>query len=124
KGEPGSWNMVFVGDGHPPVGTWPEPPNTVVDETPLVREKPFLFIEKNGAYYVMLPGLKSGSRGSSWLSGEAPGAFVPISRFYLARPGTDTASSLNAALRRGKHLMLTPGIYHLADSIRVLRPGT
>jgi hypothetical protein len=120
----GSWNMVFVGDGQPPSATWPGSPYTVVGKTPLVREKPFLFIEANGNYYVMVPGLKANSQGPSWSSGAAPGFSVPIDQFYLARPATDTASTINAALSQGKHLILTPGIYHLADSIQVTRAGT
>ena len=58
----GSWNMVFVGDGQPPTGTWPAAPNTVVRATPVIREKPFLFLEKSG-YYVMVPALKTASTG-------------------------------------------------------------
>jgi hypothetical protein len=118
-----SWNMVFVGDSRPPSRRWPKPPNTVIDKTPMIREKPFLFIEKNGNYYVMVPGLKANSKGPSWTSGEAPGVSVPIEKFYLAKPGRDTASTLNAALRRGKNLILTPGIYHLSNSLRISNPG-
>src|SRR5262249_11353694 len=91
--------------------------------TPVVREKPFLFIEKNGNYYVMVPALKKDSMGPSWTSGGAPGDSVPIERFYLAKPGTDTAATINAALAQGKHLLLTPGIYHLADAIQIAPPG-
>ncbi len=42
----------------------------------------------------------------------------------MARPDADTASTINAALARGKHLLLTPGIYRLTDTIRVTRPDT
>jgi hypothetical protein len=63
------------------------------------------------------------SHGSSWESGTAPGYPLPIDQFYLAHPGTDTASSMNAALAGGKHLMLTPGTYHLDASLQVTRPG-
>jgi len=120
----GAWNMVFVGDGQTPTGTWPTAPNTVVATTPLVREKPFLFIEKNGSYFVMVPALKTNSTGPSWTSAAAPGNSVPIDQFYLAKPATDTAGTINAALAQGKHLILTPGIYHLADTILVSNPGT
>jgi hypothetical protein len=120
----GSWNMVFVGDGQPPTGSWPASPYTVVATTPLVREKPFLFVEPNGNYYVMVPGLKTNSQGASWASGAAPGYSVPIEQFYLARPGTDTAATMNAALAQGKHLLFTPGVYHLTSPINVTNPGT
>ena len=119
----GNWNMVFVGDGQPPSGSWPASPYTVVATTPVVREKPFLFIEPNGNYYVMVPGLKANSQGPSWSSAAAPGYSVPIDQFYLAQAGTDTAATMNAALAQGQHLMLTPGIYHLTDPINVTNPG-
>src|SRR5215472_3942811 len=42
----GAWNMVFVGVNHPPTETWPAPPYTVIAKTPLIREKPYLFIDE------------------------------------------------------------------------------
>ena len=120
----GAWNMVFVGDGQPATGTWPNAPDTVVSTTPVIREKPFLFIEPNGNYYVMVPALKKDSMGPDWATATAPGNSVPLSQFYLAKPGTDTAATINAALAQGKHLLLLPGIYHLTDSIQITNPGT
>ncbi len=119
-----NWNMVFVGDGQPPSGTWPSPPYTVTARTPVVRERPFLYLDAAGNYLVMVPGLKKSSVGHSWASGSPPGAALSIDRFYLAHPGTDTAATMNAALASGQHLMLTPGIYHLESSLTVTRPGT
>ena len=46
------------------------------------------------------------------------------SRFYIARPGVDTAASINAQLAHGKDLLFTPGIYDLTEPIRVTRPNT
>jgi hypothetical protein len=120
----GAWNMVFVGDTQAPTGTWPGAPNTVIDKTPLIREKPFLFVEPNGNYYVMVPSLKKDSSGSSWSTPAAPGHSLPIDQFYLAKPGTDTAATINAALAQGKHLLLLPGVYHLSDTIQVTSPNT
>src|SRR5580658_9692980 len=51
----GSWNMVFVGTSNPPTGNWPDKPYTVIDQTPLVREKPYLMIYDTGHYFVMVP---------------------------------------------------------------------
>jgi hypothetical protein len=119
-----NWNMVFVGDGQPPSGTWPNPPYTVTVSTPVVRERPFLYLDAAGNYLVMVPALKKGSAGHSWASGDPPGSPLSINRFYLAQPGTDTADTMNAALAQGQHLMLTPGIYHLGSSLQVTRPGT
>jgi len=119
-----NWNMVFVGDGQPPSGSWPHPPYTVVQATPLVREKPFLYLDADGHYLVMVPALKTASVGHDWANGAPPGSPLSIDRFYLARPDVDTAATMNAALAQGKHLMLTPGVYHLEASLRVDRPRT
>jgi len=121
----GVWNMVFVGTVNPPAGTWPTAPYTVIKKTPVIREKPYLFLDEGGSYFVMVPCLKTGgTQGISWATGTTPGAALPLGSFYLAHPETDTAASINAELGRGKHLLLTPGIYHLESSIKVARPGT
>jgi hypothetical protein len=120
----GNWNMVFVGDGTPPAASWPHPPYSIAATTPVVREKPFLYLDAGGNYAVMVPSLKKSSTGHSWASGAPPGVPLSIDQFYLAQPTTDTAATMNAALAAGKHLMLTPGIYHLASSLQVTAPGT
>jgi hypothetical protein len=97
----------------------------VIEKIPVIREKPYLFVDNRGNYSVMVPSLQTkGAQGTTWAKGPTPGASLPISRFYLAHPGKDTAASINAALSQGKHLLFTPGIYHLESSIRVTRPGT
>ena len=118
------WNMVFVGDSNPPAGTWPGSAITIVTNTPLVREKPYLYVDSNTNYFVMVPNLRTNSLGTSWASGPTPGVSVPISQFYLAKPGVDNAASINAALSSGQNLILTPGIYHLTNSILVTQPDT
>jgi hypothetical protein len=120
----GSWNMVFVGTVNPPPGNWPEFPYTVIDTTPAVREKPYLFIDSQGDYFVRVPDLNTNSRGVSWARGLTPGTSIPLSDFYLAHPGSDNASTMNAALAAGKHLLITPGIYPLDSAIRVTRADT
>ena len=121
----GNWNMVFVGTVNPPAGDWPAAPYTVVERTPLIREKPYLMIDAGGQYVVMVPKLQTnGARGITWSGGKAPGTALPIGDFHIARPETDNAATINAALSLGKHLLLTPGIYHLEAAIRVSRPDT
>ncbi|ADQ45037.1 glycoside hydrolase family 16 [Caldicellulosiruptor kronotskyensis 2002] len=118
------WNMVFVGVDNPPAGTWPATKYTTVDQTPIVREKPFLYIDESGNYFVFVPDLKTNSKGISWSNGMGAGRSIPLSEFYVARPETDTAATINAALEQGKHLLLTPGIYHLTEPIHVTKPNT
>ncbi len=121
----GNWNMVFVGVNNPPAGSWPDAPYTVVEKTPVIREKPYLIIDKAGNYFVMVPDLKTnGSRGIDWNGGAISGTPIPLDQFYLAHPEKDTAGSINAALKRGLNLIFTPGIYHLAGAIQVTRPDT
>jgi hypothetical protein len=119
-----NWNMVFVGVNHPPLGNWPQPPYTKVARTPVVREKPFLCVDAAGNYFVRVPAVRRNSVGITWRSGSTPGISVPLSRFYIAHPDTDTAATLNAQLAHGKDLLFTPGIYALAQPIRVTHPNT
>lgn len=119
----GNWNMVFVGTtGAIPGGTWPNVPNTVIDKTPIISEKPFLIFDTvANQYAVMVPDANNNSSGANW---NTSGATIPISNFYIAQPNTDTAASINTALQQNKHLILTPGVYHLSESIRVTKPNT
>jgi len=119
-----NWNMVFVGVVHAPDGDWPVPPYTRVAKTPVVREKPFLQVDAQGRYSVRVPALAHDSAGITWRGGSTPGETIPLSRFYIAHAGADTAAAINAQLDAGKNLLFTPGIYDLTEPIRVTRPNT
>ncbi|MEV7097320.1 RICIN domain-containing protein [Amycolatopsis sp. NPDC051045] len=118
-----NWNMVFAGVQGAPANTFPAPPYTTVGQTPVVREKPFLYVDNAGSYQVFVPGLKTSASGTSWANGTAPGTSLPIDQFSIAKPGA-TAADLNAALAAGKNLLVTPGVYHLNQTLRVTRPDT
>ncbi|WNG49230.1 fibronectin type III domain-containing protein [Archangium minus] len=120
----GVWNMVFVGCNNAPSGQFPNPPYTVVPQTPIIREKPYLYIRSSGQYDVFVPALQTNTQGPSWASGSTPGQSISIDQFYIARPETATAASINAALSQGKHLLFTPGIYQLSDTIRITNANT
>jgi hypothetical protein len=120
----GVWNMVFVGNDGNPSGTWPTSPYTFVDSTPAIREKPYLTVDGSGAYAVVAPTLTHDSQGTTWGSGTTPSTTIPISEFYIAHADKDSADTVNAALKAGANLILTPGVYHLASAIEVTRPGT
>jgi autotransporter-associated beta strand protein len=120
----GVWNMVFVGVSNPPAGTWPAKVYTVITNTPLIAEKPWLYLDANGNYAVMVPALQTNSLGTTWAAGPTPGVSIPISQFYIAQADSDSAASINTALSSGLNLILTPGVYQLADSLRVTRPDT
>jgi hypothetical protein len=110
--------MMFVGVSNAPAGGWPDNPYTVITNTPLVREKPYLS-ESNGNFFVVVPNLETNSSGITWANGPTPGTSIPISQFYLAQPGVDNAGTINAALNAGLDLILTPGVYSLTNSIIV-----
>lgn len=121
-----NWNMVFVGVSQAPKGEFPAPGErfTRVDSTPVVREKPWLFIDKDGGFAVRVPALRRDSVGISWAgSTVAPGRTLPLGRFFIAKPG-DTAQKINAQLAAGRHLLFTPGEYLLTQTLKIQRPGT
>jgi hypothetical protein len=120
----GVWNMVFVGVSNPPTGTWPGNAYTTVTNTPLIAEKPYLYLDSNRNYAVMVPALQTNSVGTTWAAGPTPGVSIPIGQFYVAHSDTDTAASMNAALNSGLNLILTPGVYQLSSSLTVTRPDT
>jgi len=119
-----NWNMVFVGVPKPPAGEWPAPPYTKVSQTPIVREKPFLEVDASGKYFVRVPSLRTNSSGITWRAGSTAGTSISLDKFYIARPGTDSATTINAELAKGRSLLFTPGIYDLTEAIRVTRPDT
>jgi hypothetical protein len=120
----GVWNMVFLGIPTPPAGTWPEKPYTAIETTPYIKEKPFLYVDAAGHYEVFMPAARKDSQGTTWEDGTPAGDSIPLSQFYIAHAGRDTAATLNAALSSGKNLLLTPGIYHLDQPVRVTRADT
>ncbi|MBB5234742.1 hypothetical protein HNQ09_002185 [Deinococcus budaensis] len=120
----GVWNQVFAGvEGAPGEAGFPTPPYTTLDTTPLSREKPYLFVDARGSYQVRVPSARRHTRGLSWNGGETPGRTLPLSEFFVARP-SDSAQVINAQLARGMNLLLTPGIYDIAQSLSVKRAGT
>ncbi|MFD6613585.1 sialidase, partial [Micromonospora chalcea] len=116
------WNMVFSGVEGAPAQSFPEPPYTTLETTPVSREKPFLYLDGE-EYRVFLPEKRTDARGVSWGNGTPRGTSLPLTQFYVAEPA-DSAATLNQALEEGLHLLLTPGIYHLDRTVDVKRAGT
>ncbi|MEZ7005294.1 coagulation factor 5/8 type domain-containing protein [Streptomyces sp. AD55] len=116
------WNMVFSGVEGAPGQSFPDPPYTTLDTTPVSREKPFLYLDGD-EFRVFLPEKRTNARGVSWGNGTPRGTSLPLTRFYVARPG-DSAAALNQALGEGLHLLLTPGVYRLDGTIEVDRADT
>lgn len=120
----GVWNQVFSGvEGAPSEATFPDPPYTTLETTPVSREKPYLFVDDQGRYNVRVPAARTQTRGTSWAAGQTAGRTIPITEFFIAKPSTPV-QEINNQLARGKHLLLTPGIYDVGRSIAVKRAGT
>ncbi|MFC8241887.1 RICIN domain-containing protein [Streptomyces chartreusis] len=118
-----NWNMVFVGSQGVPGTSFPNPPYTTVAQTPVSREKPFLYVDGAGAYKVFVPSVRSSSSATSWAGGSPSGSSLSLDSFYVVKPGA-TAGDINAALAAGKNLLVTPGVYHLDQTLQVNRADT
>jgi len=117
------WNQVFSGVIGAPAQSFPNPPFTTLATSPVTREAPFLYKDAAGEYEVFVPAVAHNSAGTTWGSGPTPGSSIPIERFFVASPAS-SLDAINRALRRGKDLILTPGIYQLDRTIEVTRPET
>ncbi len=124
----GVWNQVFSGVVGAPAQCFPAQkscggPYTTLATSPVTREAPYLYVDSNGHYNVFVPSVQRNSVDTTWASGATPGSSIPIERFFIAQP-TDSAATINGALGSGMDLILTPGIYHLDQSIKVTSPDT
>nr|WTB29479.1 discoidin domain-containing protein [Streptomyces sp. NBC_00830] len=117
----GVWNMTFSGVEGAPAQSFPDPPYTTLDNTPVSREKPFLYLD-GSEYKVFVPAKRTNARGVSW-NGTPQGESLPLSQFYVVKPGA-TAQTINAAVQQGLHLLFTPGVYHVDQTINIDRANT
>jgi hypothetical protein len=126
------WNQVFCGDPGAPAQSFAANSGdaggpssyTTLATCPVTEEAPFLQVGASGQYSVFVPSVQDHTSGPSWTaSSGTPGTAVPISRFFIASPGTD-ATKINKALSEGQNLILQPGVYHLKSTIRVQRANT
>ncbi|MCD1259884.1 S-layer homology domain-containing protein [Paenibacillus athensensis] len=118
------WNTTLLGSVNPPAENYPTNAYTVIDRTPVIREKPFLIFDGAAKQYrVFVPDMQTNTNGASWAGGAPAGTLLSLEDFFVAYPSTPV-STINAALSQGKHLMLTPGVYHISQPIQVTNPDT
>jgi hypothetical protein len=117
------WNQVFSGVVGAPAQSFPTPPYTTLATSPLSRERPFLYVDAAGKFNVFVPALRPDASGTTWANGPAAGSSIPVDQFFIAKP-TDRAQTISNALARGQNLILTPGVYHLDQTIMVKRAGS
>ncbi|ROO88056.1 hypothetical protein EDD29_5710 [Actinocorallia herbida] len=117
-----SSNLVFSGVKGAPRTTFGKGSITTLDKTPVSREAPFLYLD-GGKYEVFVPDADTGTSGTHWSTSHRAGRQIPIEDFFIAKPA-DSAAVINRALRSGKNLILTPGVYELDQPIHVTRKNT
>lgn len=119
----GVWNQVFSGVVGAPATDFGAGVYTTLPTTPVSRPAPFLYVDGGGEYAVFVPHATTDASGVDWSTDAAHGTSIGIDDFYLAHEG-DTAATINAQLATGKHLLLTPGVYHLESALHVTRADT
>jgi hypothetical protein len=124
----GVWNQVFSGVDGAPAQCFPADascggPYTTLATSRVTREAPYLYVDDAGNENVFVPSAQRNSSDTTWAGGATPGRSIPIDEFFVAKP-SDSAATINNALHGGKNLLLTPGIYHLGQSIDVNRPDS
>ncbi|MFQ9516348.1 MAG: discoidin domain-containing protein [Eubacterium sp.] len=100
---------------------------TVIDTTPVIREKSFLYFDTAAdKYKVFIPALRKNATGITWSQNNmGQGTSISVDEyFYIANPDRDTAATINAQLRAGKNILFQPGIYHVTEPIRVTKANT
>ncbi len=115
----GSYNMVWQGCVNPPQA---DDANSPIAATPIVREKPFLFIDNDGEYKVFIPSWQKDRVGVSWTSKNMGDGKIQdlLANWYVTKEG-DTDVEINTALKAGKNIFFTPGHYSLNAPIQVNR---
>ena len=118
------WNQVFSGDIAAPAQDFGNgDAYTTLAQTPVSKEKPYLYVDGSGAWNVFVPSAQTNSVGTTWANGHTAGTSIPLSRFFVATP-SDSVSAINNALSRGLNLLLTPGVYNVDSPIKVKRADT
>jgi len=122
--------MTFSGVTGAPAAAWGGGGNNycVLSTTPVTREKPFLYVDGSGNYWVFSPAYATNTSGITWGgggvgSGEA-GTSLAISTFLIATPSTSLATINSWLATAGQNLILTPGIYQYSGSINVVNANT
>ncbi len=121
----GVWNMVFSGVTGAPTPNYPANSYTVLSTTPVSREKPYLYVDGSGNYFVFSPSVQASSSGTTWgATTNTAGTSLAISTFLIATPTTPLATINTWLQTAGQNLILTPGIYQYSGAIAVTQANT
>ena len=119
-----NWNQVFVGAQGAPAQQLPDP--AVHDGRPDAgRRREAVPVRRRRAATTRSSSRPCGPTRPAppGRTATRPGTSLPISTFYVVKPG-DTAATINAALAAGKNLLVTPGVYNLNQTLNVTRANT
>lgn len=122
---PRSVNFVYVGTTGSPAPSAactdaassrknPSPQSMVTDAAPVSLEKPYITIDAHGKYSLVTPRAAAGTRGVQWDTSAHVDGFESV---FVANNATTTVAEINAALARGLHVVLCPGVYELPEPI-------
>lgn len=123
------WSAVFVGvesgtnEEHLSRSTCTREGNggqtVVVDEAPLVAEKPFISVDPvaPSKFNLNVPHPMTNARSSSWSYNTT---VYPFEQVYVTTEA-DTAADINAKLAAGLHVVVSPGIYKLNAPLKIER---
>ena len=125
----GAWSLVFVGVEFNEAASAPstraraerQPAYSVVDQSPIIAEKPFISIDSEGKYSLMVPRYKSNSSGFPVPEQELEDE-ISFEQVFVARAG-DSSTNIQAALDDGYHVIFSPGIYYLSDALLITKDG-
>lgn len=98
---------------------------TFIAATPVIREKPFLYLADDGRLKVFRPALRHNVSGVSYSKEYmGPGESIDLlDNFFIVKEQVP-AAEINSQLSAGKHILFTPGMYCLEEPLQVTHPGT
>ena len=121
------WNGVFAGtEGAPSAQCGSsgddvsQPSISVQASVPLVAEKPYVRYEDGGKFSLVIPSAEKDVVGVPTNNNATVVGFESV---YVAT-SSDSAKTINAKLASGLHVILSPGIYDLEDSIAITNADT
>lgn len=143
KGDLGAWSFMFVDCLNPPderdgitsqpYGEWQSNPSVSVEEPEITVEKPFIVLTPEGLYELHVPTPRKRdepkSLGASFGTTEDI-SIRPFERVKVAvanikdssgnsTPDKNVAKKINAALKEGKDIVLSPGMYYLDEPLEI-----
>lgn len=124
----GAWSFVHLGCTGAPQsrcgGTFDQyllspAAHTNLGKTPVIAEKPYIVINEDGTYSLIVPDYERNKKGHEW---QGPSKEIPFEQVYVASE-KDSAAEINQKLEdEVDYVVLQPGNYYLDEPIRLHKP--